>query len=38
MTISSDEMYKISNYNVDEIKNLMNSFNIKNEEFINEQL
>ena len=35
MTISSDEMYKISRFNVDEIKNLIDSFNIKNEEFVN---
>ena len=35
MTISSDEMHKISKFNVDEIKNLIDSFNIKNEEFVN---
>ena len=35
MTIPSDEMYKIPNFNVDEIRNLIDSFNIKNEEFIN---
>ena len=35
MTIPSDEMYKIPNFNVDEIKNLIDSFNIKDEEFIN---
>tara|TARA_B100001121_G_scaffold165437_1_gene144617 strand:+ start:607 stop:1683 length:1077 start_codon:yes stop_codon:yes gene_type:complete len=35
MTIPSDEMYKIPNFDVDEIKNLIDSFNIKDEEFIN---
>ena len=28
-------MYKISNYKVDEIKNLIDSFNIKDEKFVN---
>ncbi len=35
MTISTDEMFKISNYKVDEIKKLIDSFNIKNEKFVN---
>ena len=35
MTISSDEMNKISSFNVDEIRNLIDSFNIKNERFKN---
>ena len=35
MTISSNEMIKIKNFNVDEIKNLIDSFNIKDEKFIN---
>ena len=35
MTVPSDEMYKIPNFNVEEIRNLIDSFNIKDEEFIN---
>ncbi len=35
MTIPSDEMYKMPNFNIDEIRNLIDSFNIKDEEFIN---
>ena len=35
MTISTNEMYKINSFSVDEIKNLIDSFNIKDEEFIN---
>ena len=36
MTVSSNEMSKISNYSVDEIKKLIDSFTIKDEKFINE--
>ena len=36
MTVSSNEMIKIKNFNVFEIKNLVDSFDIKNEEFIND--
>ena len=28
-------MYKMPNFNIDEIRNLIDSFNIKDEEFIN---
>ena len=35
MTISTSEMYKITNFSVDEIKNLIDSFNIKDEKFVN---
>ncbi len=35
MTISSNEMHKISNFRVDEVKNLIDSFNIKDEKFVN---
>ena len=35
MTISTNDMHKISKFNVDEIKNLIDSFNIKDEKFIN---
>ncbi len=35
MTISTNEMYKISGFNADEIKNLIDSFTIKDEKFIN---
>ena len=36
MTVSSNEMIKIKNFNVFEIKNLVDSFDIKNEKFIND--
>ena len=36
MTISSNEKNKISSIKVNEIKNLIDSFNIKNEKFIND--
>ncbi len=36
MTISTNEMHKISSYKVNELKNLIDSFNIKDEQFINE--
>ena len=36
MTVSSNEMIKIKNFSVFEIKNLVDSFDIKNEEFIND--
>ena len=35
MTVSSNEMIKIKNFNALEIKNLVDSFDIKNEKFIN---
>ena len=35
MTISTNDMHKISKFNVNEIKNLIDSFNIKDEKFIN---
>ena len=35
MTISSDQMHKLSNYKVEEIKNLIDSFNLKDEKFVN---
>ena len=35
MTVLKDEMHKISNFNVNEIKNLIDSFNIRDEKFIN---
>ncbi len=35
MSISSNEKNKISNFKVNEIRNLIDSFNIKNEKFIN---
>ena len=35
MTISTSEMYKITSFSVDEIKNLIDSFNIKDEKFVN---
>ena len=36
MTVSSNEMVKIKNFSVFEIKNLVDSFDIKNEKFIND--
>ena len=36
MTVSSNEMIKIKNFNAFEIKNLVDSFDIKNEKFIND--
>ncbi len=36
MTVSSNEMIKIKNFNAFEIKNLIDSFDIKNEKFIND--
>ena len=36
MTVSSNEMIKIKNFNALEIKNLVDSFDIKNEKFIND--
>ena len=36
MTVSSNEMIKIKNFSVFEIKNLVDSFDIKNEKFIND--
>ena len=36
MTVSSKEMYKISSFQVNEIKNLVDSFTIKDEKFIND--
>ena len=36
MTVSSKEMIKIKNFNAFEIKNLVDSFDIKNEKFIND--
>ena len=35
MTVLKDEMHKISTFNVNEIKNLIDSFNIRDEKFIN---
>ena len=37
MTISTNEMYKISSFSVEEIKNLIDSFTIKDEKFINDK-
>ena len=37
MTISTNEMYKISGFSVEEIKNLIDSFTIKDEKFINDK-
>ncbi len=35
MTISTSEMYKMTSFSVEEIKNLIDSFNIKDEKFVN---
>ena len=37
MTIPTNEMYKISSFSVEEIKNLIDSFTIKDEKFINDK-